>query len=124
MEINPRLSASVEIAIRAGIDFPRLLYEWAITGTAARVPGYRSGVRMRWLGGDIRWLRDTLAAQGRPEALPARRALADFLGDFRRRAAYDYVDRSDPRPVARAVVGFAVRAIGTRGRRSASVGAP
>src|SRR6185437_14305373 len=29
MEVNPRLSASVEVAVRAGVDFPRLLYQWA-----------------------------------------------------------------------------------------------
>jgi hypothetical protein len=28
MEINPRLSASVEIAVRCGVDFPHLLYQW------------------------------------------------------------------------------------------------
>src|SRR6202023_1089385 len=27
MEINPRLSASVEIAVRSGVDFPYLLYQ-------------------------------------------------------------------------------------------------
>ena len=30
MEINPRLSASVEIAVRARVDFPMLLYGWAV----------------------------------------------------------------------------------------------
>ena len=29
MEINPRLSASVEVAVRAGMPFSRLLYAWA-----------------------------------------------------------------------------------------------
>jgi predicted ATP-grasp superfamily ATP-dependent carboligase len=120
MEINPRLSASVEVAVRSGVDFPRLLYDWATTGTTGVVRGYTSGVRMRWLGGDVRWLRDTLASQGRPEALPARRAVADFVLDSFRPAAYDYVAFSDPRPVMRAVAGFAVRAVEQRGGLHAS----
>jgi predicted ATP-grasp superfamily ATP-dependent carboligase len=123
MEINPRLSASVEVAVRAGVDFPRLLYGWAATGAAPAVGRYRVGVRMRWLGGDIRWLRDALTSRGRPEAPPARRAVADFVVDSLRPAAYDYVSLSDPRPVARAATGFVAKAIERRGGRRACAGA-
>ena len=120
MEINPRLSASVEVAVRAGVDFPGLLYEWAVTGRVAEPVGaYRAGVRMRWLGGDIRWLRDTARSQGRPEALPLGRALADFAIDSLRPASYDYVSLSDPRPALFAVAGFAVKAVKRRGGRDA-----
>ena len=35
MEVNPRLSQSVELAIRAGVDFPRMQLEWARGG---RIP--------------------------------------------------------------------------------------
>ena len=44
MEINPRLSQSVELAVRAGVDFPRMQLEWARGGkipAAAEPP--RSG---------------------------------------------------------------------------------
>lgn len=116
MEINPRLSASVEVAVRAGVDFPRMLYEWATTGTVARAPSaYREGVRMRWLGGDIRWLRDALLFRGRPEAPPVGRALAAFAADSLRPASYDYLTFSDLRPAVRAVVGFAGKAVARRG---------
>ena len=54
MEINPRLSASLEIAVRAGIPFPRLLHDWASGEPLQETPGYRAGLRMRWLGGDSR----------------------------------------------------------------------
>src|SRR5207249_5900847 len=47
MEINPRLSASVELAVRAGVDFPYLLYQWAKGDRIERVEGYRSGAWMR-----------------------------------------------------------------------------
>jgi predicted ATP-grasp superfamily ATP-dependent carboligase len=98
MEINPRLSASVEIAVRAGVDFPLLLYRWAAGEPLRAVNGYRVGVRMRWLGGDIRWLRATLMTQGRPDSPPATEAVGAFARDFLRRAAYDYVAADDLLP--------------------------
>jgi predicted ATP-grasp superfamily ATP-dependent carboligase len=124
MEINPRLSASVEVAVRSGVDFPRLLYAWATGSPPATVDRYRTGVRMRWLGGDIRWLRDTLALQGRPEAVPARRAVADFVLDSFRPAAYDYVDASDLRPALAAITGFALKAVKRRGGQPAKLRPP
>ena len=60
MEINPRLSASVEIAVRAGVHFPSLLYDWARGAPLEPVEGYRTGIRMRWLGGDLEWLASAL----------------------------------------------------------------
>jgi predicted ATP-grasp superfamily ATP-dependent carboligase len=98
MEINPRLSASVEIAVRAGVPFPRLLYDWASGGCLQECKGYRSGVRMRWLGGDLSWLQKSLADQGHPDAPPPVRALGVFLADFLRPMHYDYLDLHDPCP--------------------------
>jgi hypothetical protein len=46
MEINPRLSASVEVAVRAGVDFPYLLYQWANGDPIDHVEYYRVG---RWM---------------------------------------------------------------------------
>ena len=51
MEINPRLSASVEIAVRAGVDFPLLLYRWAAGETlrpVRRVPRGRAHALAGW----------------------------------------------------------------------------
>ena len=98
MEVNARLSASIELAVRAGVDFPYLLYQWAAGEPLAHHERYRVGVRMRWLGGDIFWLGDTLAHQSSPEATAASRAVALFVGDFFRRSGYDYVDVRDPAP--------------------------
>jgi predicted ATP-grasp superfamily ATP-dependent carboligase len=98
MEVNPRLSASVEVAVRAGVDFPRLLYTWARGEMVEAVPGYRVGQRMRWLGGDIHWLASALVAPGRPDAPTRLRALALFTRDFFRRSSYDYLDVQDLRP--------------------------
>ncbi len=102
MEINPRLSASVEVAVRAGVPFPRLLYDWASGGRLHEQVGYRTGVHMRWLGGDLSWLKNVLVNQGHPDAPPRGRAVGIFLGDFLRPMSYDYVDLRDPRPALEA----------------------
>jgi predicted ATP-grasp superfamily ATP-dependent carboligase len=117
MEANTRLSASVEVAVRAGVDFPRGLFAWAAGEEVPRVTRYREGVRMRWLGGDLSWLYRTISSQGRPDSLPAGRAAAVFLGDFFRPAAYDYVSASDPVPLVVAVAQFARAGIASLPRR-------
>jgi predicted ATP-grasp superfamily ATP-dependent carboligase len=106
MEVNPRLSASVELAVRAGVDFPALLYSWATGRLLPTAPKYRAGVKMRWLGGDIQWLRQTLEQRGRPDVLPAGQALRTFAGDFFVPHAYDYVTWTDLRPAVAATTRF------------------
>ncbi len=113
MEANPRLSASVEVAVRAGVHFPRLLYDWASGGRLQEQDGYRTGVHMRWLGGDLSWLKHVLAQQGHPDAPPRSRAVGVFLGDCLRPMHYDYLDRGDPRPALAATAG-AVRRVSSR----------
>jgi cation diffusion facilitator CzcD-associated flavoprotein CzcO len=103
MEINPRLSASVEVAVRAGVPFPRLLYDWASGGRLHEQAGYRTGVNMRWLGGDLSWLKNVLVDQGHPDAPPRGRAIGIFFGDFTRAMSYDYLDLRDMRPALAAV---------------------
>jgi predicted ATP-grasp superfamily ATP-dependent carboligase len=105
MEINPRLSASVELAVRAGVDFPRLIYNWAIGERLDDCNVFRVGVRMRWLGGDIRWLMDTIRFRTRPDAMPIPNALWTFTRDFARPAGYDYWAGDDLLPAAIAVYG-------------------
>src|SRR4029077_19882275 len=109
MEINPRLSASVEIAVRAGVPFPRLLHDWASGESLQEASGYRAGLRMRWLGGDLSWLKSVLKQPSGPDVPPRGRSLALFAADFARPMGYDYVDRSDPRPALTAASGIARR---------------
>ncbi|HUA75960.1 MAG TPA: NAD(P)-binding domain-containing protein [Solirubrobacteraceae bacterium] len=119
MEINPRLSASVEIAVRAGVPFPLLLHRWASGEDVREVSGYRAGIRMRWLGGDLSWLRSVLTQRPGPDVPTRGRALRMFAGDFARPLAYDYADAGDPRPALVAATGAARRA-----GRLASSGSP
>jgi predicted ATP-grasp superfamily ATP-dependent carboligase len=53
MEVNPRLWGSLALTVRAGVDVPYLLYRTACFGDAEPVRGYQTGVRMRWLLGDV-----------------------------------------------------------------------
>lgn len=106
MEINPRLSASVEVAVRAGVDFPYLLYQWAIGNRIDRVEGYRVGGWMRYLEGDAITTVQALTQRGRPGVMPPAEALFGFLGAFFLPMGYDYVDWRDPLPAFTATADF------------------
>jgi predicted ATP-grasp superfamily ATP-dependent carboligase len=109
MEVNPRLPATVELAVRAGIDFPKLLYLWSLGRPLPPPAPYRTGVRLRWLGGDVLWLAETMRARGRPGIVPPFDAARAFARDFVRTSAYDYVHRDDLRPAAVALSTFVWR---------------
>ena len=106
MEINPRLSASVEVAVRAGVDFPYLLYQWAAGERIDRVESYRAGRWMRYLEGDILTTAQSFTQRGRPGVTPPARALFDFLVSFLIPSGYDYVDWRDPLPIWMAMLDF------------------
>src|SRR5207245_38930 len=72
MEINPRLSASVEVAVRAGVDFPYLLYQWASGEPIDRVAAYRTGGWIRALGGDVTPAMAALRGRGRGKGVGIR----------------------------------------------------
>ena len=106
MEINPRLSASVEVAVRAGVDFPYLLYQWANGDRIDHVNKYRVGRWMRYLEGDIITTIQALTQRGRPGVAPPTRALFDFFISFFTPSGYDHVDWRDPLPAWTATVEF------------------
>jgi predicted ATP-grasp superfamily ATP-dependent carboligase len=56
MEVNGRFWNSLPLACYAGVDFPALVVRMAEHGDVEMSPGYRSGVRCRWLLGDARHL--------------------------------------------------------------------
>jgi len=53
MEINTRFWGSLQLAIDAGIDFPFLLYQAACNEPPDPVSNYKTGIRLRWLLGDL-----------------------------------------------------------------------
>ena len=121
MEINPRLSASVGIAVRAGVDFPYLLYRWANGEPLQKVESYRTGGWMRHLGGDIETTLATIEERGRPGITPPARALFDFGIAFFMRTAYDYLDWNDIGPAVRASARYTMRLLRRIGSRMRKV---
>jgi predicted ATP-grasp superfamily ATP-dependent carboligase len=118
MEVNPRLSASVETVTRAGVDFPVLLHDWARGAPLRRVEHYRAGVRLRWVGGELRWLHEVWRHPGRPDVPALPRAVGNLLADTLRPSAYDLVDLRDLRPAVRKVTKAVRRSRhASRGRR-------
>src|SRR5439155_8232050 len=105
-EINPRLSASVEIAVRSGVDFPYLLYQWASGGPIEKVESYRVGGWMRHLQGDLMTTIAALQQRGRPGVTPPVQAVLGFGLSFLWPMGYDYVDWKDPLPALKATADF------------------
>jgi predicted ATP-grasp superfamily ATP-dependent carboligase len=99
MEINPRLAGTIENAVRSGVDFPMLIWQWAAGLPIATVDSYRTGVQTQWLHGELRWLRDNWRRPGRPDSVPRGRALWTVTSDLVRARNYDCFDRHDMRPV-------------------------
>jgi len=66
MEINTRFWGSLQLAIDAGVDFPWLLYQVASGTTPETVADYKTGIRLRWLLGDLDSLYLTLRDRSNP----------------------------------------------------------
>jgi predicted ATP-grasp superfamily ATP-dependent carboligase len=106
MEINARLSGSIEVATRSGVPFPALLWQWAAGEPLTAVPGYQTGIKMRYLKGDMKWLWENIQRRGRqPDGVPPHTAIATFARDFIHRQSYDYMDRHDLGPALAALAG-------------------
>src|SRR2546422_10784576 len=56
MEVNGRFWNSLELAIRAGADFPRWWLALVRGQPVAPPPGYVEGLTLRWLWGDFKRL--------------------------------------------------------------------
>jgi biotin carboxylase len=98
MEINPRLSQSVEVAVRAGVDFPRMQLEWARGGSVPEVHTYAVGHRVGWLAGDGRVLAAAVVG-GPPPRPPLRETVTSIGVDYLvRRSRIEGLDVHDLRP--------------------------
>jgi predicted ATP-grasp superfamily ATP-dependent carboligase len=85
MEVNGRFWGSLQLAIDAGVDFPWLLYQLATGRAVDQVEGYTTGVRSRWLLGDLVRLCKVLAGNELPPGtrFPDRmRSVLQFLDFF------------------------------------------
>ena len=100
MEINGRFWGSLQLAVDAGVNFPRRLLHMAMgTGEALPENGYRIGVKSRWLLGDLDQLAMRIKKSDRalnlPPGAPSRlQALMSFCRFFERNTFYE-VERLD-----------------------------
>lgn len=98
MEVNARLAGTLENALQSGVNFPLMTWQWASGQPVHRVGQYRTGVRTRWLQGDMRWFLENRRRVGRPDSVSRLRGFWLFGSEFAKTARYDYFDWRDPRP--------------------------
>jgi len=98
MEVNPRFWGSLALAVEAGVNFPLLLARLARGEDPGPPPGYRLGVRARWLlpGDLLHFLRNPARFRLEPSFF---RFLEDDLH-------YDVLDARDPWPALGTVLSF------------------
>ncbi len=103
MEVNGRFWGSLQLAIDAGVDFPRLLVDCALGASAPTAPAYRNGQRGRWWWGEVdhvlaRLRRSDAELSLPPGAVSRGQAIAAFATRWRageRDAVFRF---SDPLP--------------------------
>ncbi|MGQ4912137.1 MAG: ATP-grasp domain-containing protein [Candidatus Thorarchaeota archaeon] len=89
MEVNPKFWGSLELAIHAGVDFPRIACDIAMgRASKMRERGYRTDVFFRWpFPGELLYALET-------------KSYSDFIRRFFSRQYQDDVRLSDPVPTA------------------------
>lgn len=101
MEVNGRFWGSLQLAVSAGVDFPRL---WVATlrGMPVEVPdSYRQDVTLRWVWGDVKRLLYVMKGRpaGFPGAFPSRATgLREILGPQPAGTRSEMWQRIDPWP--------------------------
>jgi predicted ATP-grasp superfamily ATP-dependent carboligase len=102
MEMNPRFWGSLQLATDAGMNFPLLLYRLACGENVPPQFEYRSGMKSRWLLGDLDHLWLTLTPRRehifQTNGVSRLRACARFLKFFERGLHYEVGRFSDWRP--------------------------
>lgn len=78
MEINTRFWGSLQLAIDAGVDFPFMLYQLACGKQAEPVTDYKTGIKLRWILGDL----DNLYLTLRDKQIPLKTKLGSLLQFF------------------------------------------
>jgi predicted ATP-grasp superfamily ATP-dependent carboligase len=102
MEVNGRFWNSLELAIEAGVDFPRLWLSVLMSEDVAPPMTYREGVTIRWLLGDVKRLLYVLA--GPPAGFSGTypsvwESLRDLVGPQTHPSRQEIWQAGDPWPV-------------------------
>ncbi|HET6171072.1 MAG TPA: ATP-grasp domain-containing protein [Gaiellales bacterium] len=117
MEINARISQSIALAHRAGVELAQLHLRWARGEHLEPVADYRRGVRLGWPAGEARLLACGLIGRLDPRPRPLDE-LRDIARDYGlRHAGLEGLDRRDLAPTAAALT-FTLRSAGGWLRRA------
>ena len=110
MEVNGRFWGSLELAIQAGVDFPRLWLDILADQPVSEQQDYRTDVTLRWLWGDMKRLMYVMAGRpmGYKDSFPSRaQGLREIFGRQPTGTRPEIWRRDDPWPaVAEWVQGF------------------
>ena len=98
MEINGRWWASLEVVTRAGMDLPYMLYRLAMDGDVPTAPGYKVGVKVRWIEGDLHHVYNVFRHRFGFEFPPRLRTLINFLKFYDLNLSYENFEWGDPLP--------------------------
>jgi predicted ATP-grasp superfamily ATP-dependent carboligase/protein-tyrosine-phosphatase len=100
MEVNGRLWGSLALAIQAGVDFPRLLYDMLVLGRATPTFTYRVPYYVRHTIADVDWLFTAARSPAGREML-RRTCWRQEIGHvLHRREGHDLEALDDPLPAA------------------------
>jgi len=100
MEINPRFWGSLCVAIKAGVDFPYLLYQITMDGDTKGTSSYKVGVKGRYLEQDLLYLVSLLKESPAKSSLWSRnfQLFASWLKFYEPGLFYDLFEVEDPVP--------------------------
>ncbi|MDX6572620.1 MAG: hypothetical protein QOC86_1776 [Gaiellales bacterium] len=119
MEINARISQSVALAHRAGVELAQLQLRWARGERLEPVADYRRDVRLGWPAGEARLLACGMIGRLDPRPRPLAE-LRDIARDYGlRHAGLEGLDRRDLAPTATALA-FTLKSAGGWLRRAAT----
>ncbi len=114
MEINGRFWGSLQLAVDAGVDFPRLLVDAALGRPSSTPPSWRPGIRMRWWWGEVDHLVARLRRGANDEVSPVSRLQATWDLLFPGRGTRNEVLRwRDPLPALRETIDW-MTSLGSR----------
>ena len=100
MEINPRFWGSLCVAMKAGVDFPHLLYKITMDGDSKATFNYKVGVKGRYLEQEILYLASLIKNAPVDNTVKRRnlKLLADWLKFYEPGLFYDFFEVKDPLP--------------------------
>jgi protein-tyrosine-phosphatase/predicted ATP-grasp superfamily ATP-dependent carboligase len=112
IETNGRFWGSLPLALSAGVDFPRYLYEMLKLGRSEFNASYRTNLYCRNWFMDLGWLRSNLRADRTDPTLmtlPVHRVLSEVWNVIRLRERSDTFTADDPKPAMEEIAGLFAR---------------